>query len=277
MTRETFLAGLSESGASQSNSIEGVTARLLRWGRIAPAGLARVEYASLASRNLVLEALRLEYQAQNILFHEIELAPDTPALQHVIQLRETLGKLPPGVVSITGLANAFPDDVPLLESLGVLNFNRDTLVHFPLRQIWWMQSDMSDAFRLYNHDFDRFFLVRLQLLEMAPSSKTPQLSSALPESDLPAYEEAKQISDYYLERFMNALRAHRSINDLHDIFQNVVKPLSQAGLTRDEIERKDQMLGELEKFGYDLDSYFEEELELEKEENMSELAALRSG
>ena len=277
MTRETFLAGLSEPGASQSNSIEGVTARLLRWGRIAPAGLARVEYVSSISRNAVLEELRLEYQIQNIAFYEIELAPDTPALQHVIQLRGTLGILPPGVVSITGLANAFPEDVPLLDSLGVLNFNRDTLVHFPLRQIWWMQSDMSDAFRLYNHDFDRFFLVRLQLLERAPSSKTPQPKSALPTSDFPAYEEAKQISDYYLERFMNALRAHRSLSVLRDIFLNVVKPLSQAGLTRDEIERKDRMLGEMEKFGYDLDSYCEEELELEDAENMSELAAFRSG
>lgn len=104
-----------------------------------------------------MEELRREFEAQHIPFHEIELTPDTPAEQHVLQLRETLGKLPPGVVSITGLNRAFPADVPLLDSLGTLNFNRDTLVHFNLRQIWWMQGEMGNTFRLYNPDFDRFF------------------------------------------------------------------------------------------------------------------------
>ena len=160
----------SEEQNSDANTIAGVTARLTRWGRLAPSGLSRVEYVSARAQEAVLENLRREFHALNIPFHEIELTPDTPALRHVDSLRETLRDLPPGVVSITGLNRAFPADVPLLESLGTLNFNRDKLVHFDLRQIWWMQGEMANTLRLYNYDFDRFFLVRLRLTETPPAS-----------------------------------------------------------------------------------------------------------
>ena len=50
------------------NSIAGVIARLVRWGRIAPGGLARVEYVSTSAREAVLEELRREFQALSIPF-----------------------------------------------------------------------------------------------------------------------------------------------------------------------------------------------------------------
>ena len=180
-----------EEPISDANTIAGVTARITRWGRLAPSGLARVEYISARAQEAALENLRREFHAQNIPFHEIELTPDTPAMRHVVFLRETLGNLPPGVVSITGLNRAFPADVPLLESLGVLNFHRDTLVHFDLRQIWWMQGEMANTFRLYNPDFDRFFLVRLHLTEIPPISDTPRLQTRLPEGEILTREEGE--------------------------------------------------------------------------------------
>ena len=239
-----------EEQNSNVNTIAGVTARLMRWGRLAPSGLARVEYVSARAQEAALENLRREFQSQNIPFHEIELTPDTPALRQVDFLRETLGSLPPGVVSITGLNRAFPADVPLLESLGVLNFNRDTLVHFDLRQIWWMQGEMANTFRLYNYDFDRFFLVRLHLTEIPPAPLMPPLQAQLPEGDILTREEAAQIAHYYEKRFYNALDQRRPLSELMGLRLQVVEPLLLAGQTTEAGTRQEQMFAKMRESGY---------------------------
>jgi len=280
MIQEPFPAEPSNMEPPDSETIAAVTARLLRWGRVAPAGLARVEYVSARAQEGVLERLRREFQGQNIPFHEIELTPDTPAIQHVARLQETFRDLPPGVVSITGLNRAFPADVPLLDSLGILNFYRDTLVHLDLRQIWWMQGEMGNTFRLYNPDFDRFFLVRLHLTEIPAITETPNVQFSLPEGDLLTRQEAEQAALYNLERFYKGLRARRELSELMSLCVSVFKPLFQAGQIVEAGKRQEQLFAEMEGAGYDLRTYLEAEpdlvtAQLRDAENFNVLSYLR--
>ena len=221
-----------------------------------------------------------EFAAQNIPFLEIELTPDTPATEHVMRLRETLRSLPPGVVSITGLDRAFPADVSLLDSLSIINFNRDTLVHFPLRQIWWMQGEMGTTFRLYNPDFDRFFLVRLHLTEIPEIAETSFSQFALTDGDLITYEEAAQTSLYYRERFYKALGERRSLSELVSLCVEVFKPLIRAGYISKAGECQQKLFAEIERAGYDVNSYLSGDLNLEQmnlrdAENFNKLSVLR--
>jgi len=280
MTEEIPSAELSEKETPDPNSIEGVASRLMRWGRISPSGLARVEYVSSRAQSAVLEKLRQEFAAQDIPFLEIELPPNTPATEHVMRLRETLRGLPPGVVSITGLDHAFPADVPLLDSLSIINFNRDTLVHFPLRQIWWMQGEMGTTFRLYNPDFDRFFLVRLHLTEIPEVLEPPFSQFALTEGDLLTYEEATQTSFYYNERFYKALGERRSLSELINLCVEVFSPLIKAGHIAEAGECQQKLFAEIERAGYDVKFYLTgklnlEQMELRDAENFNELSVLR--
>jgi hypothetical protein len=80
-----------------------------------------------------------------------------------------LEKLESGVVSISGFENAFRRDIPLVEALRVINFNRENLAQFNLRQIWWMSRPFhSEAIRVMP-DLNSWFSLRLFLTEDSPS------------------------------------------------------------------------------------------------------------
>ncbi|HLK60982.1 MAG TPA: tetratricopeptide repeat protein, partial [Chthonomonadaceae bacterium] len=256
LSEPNLQAGPSNEVVPSPDSIAGVTARLARWGRLAPQGLARVEYVSPPARDAALQALRKEFASSDIPFHEIELTPHTPADRHVLRLRKELGALSPCVVSITGLSHAFPLEIPLTESLDVLNRNRDTLVHFPLRQIWWMQSEMAQIFHLNNPDFDRFFLIRLHLAEIPTSHDSKTMGrKLLPEGDFLNYEEARHISLYYKERFYNALRQRLPLAQVISLAMNVLKPLRLTGHVKEAVETQLTLFMEMEKESYDMEAY----------------------
>lgn len=154
-----------ETTAPLTGSIADVVARLALWGRRAPKGLARVEFVSDFSRQEVVSELRAAL-LQHIPFHEIELPFQEPAVKVVRFLRERLRELPPGVVSITGFATAFPASFPLQDALDVLNFSRERLADFPLCQIWWMPPFFTHLFLHAVPDLNSWFMIRLKLSEV---------------------------------------------------------------------------------------------------------------
>ena len=79
-------------------------------------------------------------------------------------LIDHLAGLESGVVSISGFATAVPEE-SLGEFLRILNFNRESLSDFPLRQIWWLTGDFLDAFLRVAPDLNSWFLARLQISE----------------------------------------------------------------------------------------------------------------
>jgi tetratricopeptide (TPR) repeat protein len=146
-------------------SVEEVVAHLALWGETVPDGLARVEYTSETLRNRATDELQRLLTNQQIPFHTIELPLHTPATQVVDLLRERFRHLPAGVVSLQWSADVFPKEIALEDSLRVLNFRRESLAEFPLRQIWWMDHDFADTVRRTIPDLNSWFFVRLELTE----------------------------------------------------------------------------------------------------------------
>src|SRR5712692_8965891 len=139
-------AALAKALPMRSGSIEDIVARLTLWGRRAPKGLARVEFDSEFARKRVVNGLRLALAEAGILFHEIELPVRTPTSRVVRGLVERLTALASGVISISGFATAFPDDIPLEDSLRIFNFNRENLARPAVCQIWWMPTSFAEQF-----------------------------------------------------------------------------------------------------------------------------------
>ena len=96
----------------EQGTIAAVVARLARWGRLAPQGLARVEFVSEFSRQRVVSELRSLYADNDIPFYEIELPLETPAVQIVTDLKRKFQSLEPGVVSLSGFETVFPLTFP---------------------------------------------------------------------------------------------------------------------------------------------------------------------
>jgi len=161
---------LSDAAVPQPGSIPDVAARLALWGARAPQGLARVEFDSEFSRQAVADDVRARLAAAGIPFHEVKLPLFTPAPQVVLYLKEQLAARPPGVVSISGWATAFPADVPLEDSLRILNYNRENIAQYPLCQIWWLTRPFADTFIRSIPDLNSWFIVRLDLKEAVVQS-----------------------------------------------------------------------------------------------------------
>ncbi|MEO1387358.1 MAG: tetratricopeptide repeat protein [Cyanobacteria bacterium J06634_6] len=125
-------------------SDEMVGRRLLLWARRDGGRLARVEYASEFDRERLLQWLK----GEGIEIVDIDLPAGETAVAAVdfllrrlakVSERVTTGELTAGgVVSVSGFARAFQSQASLADSLRTLNFNREALTAFPLRQIWWM-------------------------------------------------------------------------------------------------------------------------------------------
>lgn len=215
-------------------SIANVAARLALWARRAPKGLARVEFISDFSRRDAVTALHAALP-QSLPVHEIELPFQKPPLEVVHFLRERLRELPPGIVSVTGFAAAFSADCPLEDALRVLNFHREELAQFPLRQIWWMTSPFTDAFLRFIPDLDSWFLVRLTLSEVIVDGSVEQLPTVSINSPYTAGEAHKQ-SAFYVARFEKAIKNNAPADDLIGLAFMGMFTLSFAKLDQDQNE-----------------------------------------
>jgi len=100
-----------------------------------------------------------------VLFLTVHRSVDR-ALEVVRSLRDSLRELSPGVVSVSGFATAFSDELSLVDSLRVLNAYREVVALFPLRQVWWLTRPLVDMFLHVAPDLESWFMVRLELTEI---------------------------------------------------------------------------------------------------------------
>ena len=222
-----------DSGQPQNGSIADVVTRLCRWGTIAPQGLARVEFVSEFSRQRAVNELRERLSQSNIPFCEIELPEQTPAEQIVTDLKDKFQSLEPGVVSLSGFETAFPDDVPLLNSLRLLNFNRENLADHPLRQIWWLTPPFTQEVVQSIPDLNSWFIVKIALNETIftseeylPSFRNEPHDNSL---DQAVYRDAHRQSEAFVERFHNAVAQGASMLDLLGLFVAANLPFAKLG------------------------------------------------
>ena len=224
---------LPDAALPESGSIADIAARLTLWGRRAPKGLARVEFDSDHARREVVTRLTPALSTAEVAFHQIELPVSQPAAEIIAFLRERLGVLESGVVSITGWATAFSSDAPLRESLRVLNFNREVLAQYPLCQVWWLTRSFGDAVTREIPDLNSWFLIRLRLTENLATLIDADSPSALPASSPEEQNAARHRSADLKARFEQALQSDTPLPDLTSLANAATRELRRAGLGRE--------------------------------------------
>jgi tetratricopeptide (TPR) repeat protein len=143
-----------------SGSIADVAARLLLWSRRSGKGLAQVEYSSEFSRQRVVE--RVEAELGGTAVQTIALLRQRSAADAVQDLCDQLAQVPDGaVVWVTGFASAFEQ----VDGLRALNFNRETLAAFPVRQVWWVTPVVGQMLLQATPDLQGWFNPKLRLTE----------------------------------------------------------------------------------------------------------------
>src|ERR1035441_4078984 len=152
----------------ESGSIQEVTERLKSWCISHDRGLARVEWDSAYARQEVVDRLKRSLVAPGIPLVEIGLPAGASAERTVAGLMDELRSLSGSVVSITGIEWAFPEQGGRLDTLALLSFQRETLAAFPVRQIWWVPSTLTEQFVVGVPDLDSWFQLRLHLTEVPP-------------------------------------------------------------------------------------------------------------
>jgi tetratricopeptide (TPR) repeat protein len=158
---------------NQIGSVIDIRDRLLLWANRSigndtsePIGsLIRAEFSSEFSRQRVVTELRDILADRSIPFHELVLPSQQDPLALTDLLVAKIDSLPRGVLSVTGFATAFNNQVPLAEAMRVLNFNRDRLVANSLFQIWWMTPFFAQTAIYAMPDITSWFIAKLQLTE----------------------------------------------------------------------------------------------------------------
>ena len=197
-------------------------------------GLARVEFDLDFSRQDVIADLRQRLETAHVPLHEIELPKYEPADRIVHFLLNRMASLKSGVVSITGWATAFPTNVPLIDSLRVLNYNRENIAQFPLCQIWWMISSFSNVFSLSVPDLASWLIVQLKLSEISKVLAEPWITDIEWNEIFLDLEEVRQSASQGADRFEKGLMSW--IPNVHEIITSLlwqavisVRPLGHTG------------------------------------------------
>jgi tetratricopeptide (TPR) repeat protein len=200
------------TASSGTGSIVEVQQRLMLWARRPGGGLARVEYSSEFARQRVVQQMQGLLAEDQIAFTNIELLRNRSATDVIQDLLQQLAQVPSGVVSITGFATAFDAQTPLQDGLRVLNFNREALTAFPLRQIWWMTPALMQTAVQAMPDFHGWFSPQLQLSEVIFVERE-SMSMSMQGSTV-NIEDAYQRTRYLLEQFEVARGAGATDMDL---------------------------------------------------------------
>ena len=219
---------------NEPGSVAHTVRRLSSLSRRKHEGLIRVEYESEWARQRVVQELADQLNSADLSVVEIDLPVHRTAAEVTDYLTQQLVSVPEGgVASIVGFSTAFTSNTPLIESLRVLNFNRDRLAQFPVCQIWWLTPQLTDLFLQVLPDLNSWFLVRLQLTEtVSPPAGKSLLPFETAQRDLVGLPEAKRRSEYLVERFDRALKAKAYLDAL-EIAVMATMSLWEAGL-RDE-------------------------------------------
>ena len=156
------------SAEPEQGSIAAVARYLQLWAADPVEGFCRVELVDEEAARRTAEKVRQALEAQGIRFSQIELPQADQPSEVALLLVEQLPALAPGVVSITGLAPAFPTTAARKQLLQALNFQRERLAVPGLRQIWWMPVYVAEEFAREIPDLDSWFQVKLSLRETIP-------------------------------------------------------------------------------------------------------------
>jgi len=216
----------------ESGSIQETFEILKRWCLRPGRGLVRAGWDSIISRERVTDLLRSALAEAGVPFQEMELPAGASSDKVARDLLSELATFPPGAVSITGLEWAYPEGGSLYQTLGALNFIREPIASFPLRQIWWMPQHIAEQFVVTIPDLESWFSLRLHLEEVlradsrgrSPDEAARAISTA----------EASHLADQLVQRMQNAERADIPDERIwSELGRPLLKLLAEGGLNDD--------------------------------------------
>jgi tetratricopeptide (TPR) repeat protein len=217
-----------------------VVSRLALWASRPGQGLGRVEFVSEDSRRRVVQQLRSRLQDAGIALQEIEFPRDGRSPTELVRwLLERLESLPEGVLSVSELAAALPQEAQKqAEALYPFTFNRENLARPPRRQIWWMPPHFAETFIKAVPDLDSWFTLKLRLAEVVASGSMTLSTAFSAEArvrpgteSMASPETARQRSQELLERFQRALAQAGTVEELpFRLAEQAVEALREAGL-----------------------------------------------
>jgi tetratricopeptide (TPR) repeat protein len=232
-------------------SIADISTRLGLWTKLALKGLVRVEFSSELARQQVICNLQAILAEQGIPFQEISLPTYQAPDQLVGLLLEQLNQIPTGVVSVAGFTTAFSHQVLLEDALRVLNFNRERLAVFPLKQIWWMTPVFLQTAVHAMPDLNSWFSLRLELTEAVLTPDSTGFQPLFHEGFTANIEDARQRSHRLLQRFEAAQTAGAASEDLlRTYLLPALEALAEVGAQkelRDLTSQFEGFLGKLKK------------------------------
>ncbi len=233
-------------------SIANTRDRLLLWANRPIGSLIKVEYASEFSRQQVIDQMQVTLRDRSIRFYELVLPAQQEPVAVVKAILAQTKSLPAGVLSVTGFANAFSNEIPLPDAMRVLNFNRDKLVANSLCQIWWMTPVFAHTSLFAMPDITSWFIAKLQLTENQSIDDAPQRLIEL-NSESGSYaniDDARRRAQNLLQRLQVAKEAGVDDSELLETFllpalEALAEVGAQKGL-RDLSLQFEGMLGQLQ-------------------------------
>ena len=236
------------------DSIAEVSQRLLLWANRQGSGLARVEYSSEFSRQRALQSLQSSLAETGVELTSIELPTQRTATEVVQFLLERLANVPSGVVSVSGFAGAFQSHHRLEDSLRVVNFNREVLTAFPLRQIWWMTPVLLQTSLRAMPDLHGWFSPQLTLSQSISGSYDNSSESRAPNPSSPSrnsnIDDARQRSHRLLAQLAAAQSEGAADMDLLTTYLlPALESLAEVGAqkeVRDLSSQYEKLLGSLQ-------------------------------
>ncbi|MGB7250727.1 MAG: tetratricopeptide repeat protein, partial [Phormidesmis sp.] len=232
-----------------AGSIAEVRERLRLWSGREGRGLARVEYSSEFSRQQVVQHLQSALAESGIELASIELPRQRTAPEVVQFLLDKLAEVSGGVVSVSGFASAFQSHERLEDSLRIINFNREALIAFPIRQIWWMTPVLLQRSLHAMPDLHGWFSPQLMLSQSTSdswrqSARAPLLTANSQRNS--NIDDARQRSHRLLAEFAAARDAGAEEMDLLTTYLlPALQSLSEVGAQREVqtlIEQNEEIL-----------------------------------
>ena len=152
----------------ERESVHGIAALIREWISLGTQGVVWVRYESDVSRDLMLSLVASEIPRIAFRPPEPLLAPEW--------LEKTLAALPgkpeaPGVMALLfppPQSGANVETQPIWESFRMLNLRRESIVAFPLVQIWCAPAAIAARAQLEAPDLASWFLLKFRLDELPP-------------------------------------------------------------------------------------------------------------
>ncbi|MCU0226545.1 MAG: tetratricopeptide repeat protein [Bryobacterales bacterium] len=161
----------------EPHSVAEVSNLLLLWAKRPGPGMALVEFVSEYARQAVFQqvSVGMGQPIPELVFESTgDLEPDVRGL--VSRLRAEKSPL----VSVRGIADAFPGPELRRRVLGLLNFLRESISEYSGKQVWWVTPEVGNLLTECAPDWHSWFHPRLMLLEetVVSAPEVPQVKPA---------------------------------------------------------------------------------------------------